>query len=56
MANVKKDTQATNTRATDHNNNKKAKNKDTTDSRKNEEFDYKGDDITHNKKVTRSDK
>jgi len=30
-------------------------NKDNLDSRKNEEFDIKGDDITHNKKETHSD-
>jgi hypothetical protein len=30
-------------------------NKDNLDSRKNEEFDTKGDDITHNKKETHSE-
>ncbi len=31
-------------------------NKDDMDSRKNEEYDTKGDDITHNKKDTKADK
>ncbi|UAY55052.1 hypothetical protein [Arachidicoccus terrestris] len=31
-------------------------NKDTLDSRKNEEFSFKGDDITHNKKPTKRKK
>ncbi|HTN36132.1 MAG TPA: hypothetical protein VL053_03605 [Arachidicoccus sp.] len=31
-------------------------NKDDLDSRKNEEFDFKGDDITHNKKETKKNK
>lgn len=30
-------------------------NKDNLDSRKNEEFDFKGDDVTHNKKETQSE-
>lgn len=37
----------------DQNNSKKPKVRDTPDSRKNEEYDFKGDDITHNKKETR---
>lgn len=32
------------------NNNHRPENKDNLDSRKNEEFDFKGNDITHNKK------
>ncbi|GAA4315100.1 hypothetical protein [Compostibacter hankyongensis] len=34
----------------------KAENKDTLDSRKNEEFEFKGDDVTHNRKATKKGK
>lgn len=37
-------------------NNKRAENKDNLDSRKNEEFQFKGDDVTHNHKDTKEDK
>lgn len=35
--------------------NKKPENKDNLDSRKNEEWDTKGDDVTHNKKEHQSE-
>ena len=35
--------------------NKKPENKDNLDSRKNEEWDTKGDDVTHNEKEHRSE-
>ena len=37
------------------NNNNRPENKDNLDSRKNEEFDFKGNDVTHNKKETHSE-
>lgn len=37
-------------------NNNRVENKDDIDSRKNEEWDTKGDDVTHNKKQTKADK
>lgn len=39
-----------------HNNNKRPDVRDNLDSRKNEEQDFKGDDITHNKKETESER
>ncbi len=45
---------AASNKAVTHNN--RAENKDNLDSRKNEEFDLKGDDVTHNKKDTRNNK
>ena len=56
MATVKKETQAKNTKAQNQNNKDRPNNKDTTDSRKNEEYDFKGDDMTNNKKQTRIEK
>lgn len=56
MATVKQSTQAGNTKANNQNNNKVPKIRDTPDSRKNEEQEIKGDDITHNKKETVRDK
>ena len=44
----------TTSKATTHQN--RAENKDNLDSRKNEEFDIKGDDVTHNKKEHKSAK
>ncbi len=38
-----------------NNNNRRPENKDNLDSRKNEEYDFKGDDVTHNKKENRSE-
>ena len=37
-------------------NNKRAENKDNLDSRKNEEYQFKGDDVTHNNKDTKEEK
>ena len=39
-----------------HNNSKRPDVRDNLDSRKNEEQDFKGDDVTHNKKETESEK
>jgi len=39
-----------------HNNNKRPDVRDNLDSRKNEEQDFKGKDITHNKKETESER
>lgn len=39
-----------------NNNKKRAENKDNLDSRENEEQDYKGMDVTHNKKDVKSKK
>ncbi|RXK86952.1 hypothetical protein [Filimonas effusa] len=36
--------------------NTRPENKDDIDSRKNEEWDIKGDDVTHNKRQTKADK
>ena len=47
-------TKVSNTRAATGN--KGAENKDNLDSRKNEEFQLKGDDVTHNHKDTKEDK
>src|SRR6478735_5398020 len=47
-------TKVSNTRAAT--NNKRAENKDNLDSRKNEEFQFKGDDVTHNQKDTKHKK
>ena len=44
---------ATTSKATTHQN--LAENKDNLDSRKNEEFDIKGDDVTHNTKEHKSE-
>lgn len=38
-----------------NNNNHRPENKDNLDSRKNEEYDFKGDDVTHNKKEKHSE-
>jgi hypothetical protein len=38
-----------------NNNNHRPENKDNLDSRKNEEYDFKGNDITHNKKENHSE-
>lgn len=38
-----------------NNNNNRPENKDNLDSRKNEEYDFKGNDITHNKKENHSE-
>ena len=38
-----------------NNNNHRPENKDNLDSRKNEEYDFKGNDITHNKKEQHSE-
>ena len=38
-----------------HSNQRAPENKDNLDSRKNEEQNFKGDDVTHNRKLTRSD-
>ncbi len=43
---------STTSKASTHNN--RAENKDNLDSRKSEEFDIKGDDVTHNKKEHQS--
>ncbi len=43
----------TTSKATTHNNH--TDNKDNLDSRKNEEFEIKGDDVTHNKKNVQSE-
>ena len=56
MATVKKATQAKTTQTSKTGNKKRAENKDNIDSRKDEEFDFKGDDVTHNKKQTRKEK
>jgi len=45
-----------NKRTGKHNNNRRADIRDNLDSRKNEEQDFKGDDITHNKKEMESEK
>lgn len=44
-----------NKRTGKHNNNRRPEVRDNLDSRKNEEQDFKGDDITHNKKETESE-
>ena len=44
---------ATTSKATTHQN--RAENKDNLDSRKNEEFEVKGDDVTHNTKEHKSE-
>lgn len=41
---------------TPHHNAPRADIRDDLDSRKNEEYDFKGDDVTHNKKETKADK
>jgi hypothetical protein len=38
-----------------NNNNHRPENKDNLDSRKNEEYDFKGGDVTHNKKENHSE-
>ena len=45
---------STSNKAATHN--QRAENKDNLDSRKNEEFDFKGDDVTHNKKDIKNNK
>lgn len=45
-----------NKRTGKHNNNRRADVRDNLDSRKNEEQDFKGNDITHNKKETGGEK
>lgn len=45
-----------NKRTGKHNNNRRADVRDNLDSRKNEEQDFKGNDITHNKKETEGEK
>ena len=52
--NIKKQTDNVNTRF--NANKKRAENKDNLDSREGEEQQYKGEDITHNKKETKSKK
>ena len=47
---------ATKAKTQPHHNDKKADIRDNLDSRKNEEFDFKGDDVTHNHKDTKEDK
>ncbi len=47
---------ATKSKKSIHHNKPKTDNKDNLDDRKNEEFDYKGDDITHNKKMVKSER
>jgi hypothetical protein len=44
-----------NPKANSNSNNHRPENKDNLDSRKNEEYDYKGNDITHNKKEQHSE-
>jgi hypothetical protein len=39
-----------------HNNSKRPEVRDNLDSRKNEEQEFKGDDVTHNKKETESER
>lgn len=51
-ATVKQTTKPVQTKAA----NNRPENKDDMDSRKNEEWDTKGNDITHNKKQTKADK
>ena len=56
MAPVNQNTQSAHQKATNQKNTKKPKVRDTPDSRKNEEQDFKGDDVTHNKKETEKNK
>ena len=56
MATVKSEKSANNKKALRPTNSKKPKVRDTTDSRKNEEQDFKGDNETHNKKATEREK
>ena len=56
MATVNQKNQQTTKKPVDQTNSKKPKVRDTTDSRKNEEQDFKGDNETHNKKATEREK
>lgn len=56
MAAKKQSPQAGNAKGSNQNNNKVPKIRDTPDSRKNEEQDLKGNDVTHNKKATEKEK
>jgi hypothetical protein len=48
--------QNNNSKPLNQTNKKRSNERDDLDSRKNEEQDFKGDDITHNKKQTESDR
>lgn len=52
MKNIQSNQNANNQK---QNNGQKTENKDNLDSRKNEEYDFKGNDITHNKKEHHSE-
>jgi hypothetical protein len=56
MATLHQNTQSTHQTATNQKNSKKPKVRDTPDSRKNEEQNFKGNDVTHNKKETQNNK